>query len=87
MEEMLTYISDFGLSLVIAGLFIWDWIANKKENRSSLRSIAKSMELVEDCMGEIKISNTNISKSLNILQTSVDNTSNKLDILLDRDRK
>lgn len=87
MKEVLTYLSDFGLSLVIAGLFIWDWVANKKENRASLKSISKSMSIVEDCMSEIKASNINISKSLSILQTSVDNTSNKLDILLDRDRK
>lgn len=87
MEEVFKYIGDFGLSFVIAGLFIWDWVANKKENRESLKSISKSMELVEECMSEIKVSNANISKSLTILQTSVDNTSNKLDILLDRERK
>ena len=52
-------LSNYGVSIVIVGLFLWDWIANK-------RKITETLE-------EMKISNSNTAKSLELLQKSMEN--------------
>jgi hypothetical protein len=56
MNDILTAISNYGVSIVIIGLFIWDWITNKKTNSETLKQIAES--------------NKNIAKSLDIIQNN-----------------
>ena len=49
-----------------------------------MSTIRETNIMIKDCLEEMKVSNNNITKSLDILQTSVDNQSSKLDRLLDR---
>ena len=84
MEEFLNMISNFGLTIVIAGLFIWDWVTNKKEIKKTLEAIESSETTIANCLIEMKSSNANISKSLDILQKSLDNQTQKIDRLLER---
>lgn len=58
MEEMLNMIGTYGVSIVIVGLFLWDWVANKKK--------------IVDALEEMKVSNANTSKSLELLQKSME---------------
>ena len=58
MQEFINLISNNGVGIVIVGLFLWDWVANKKK--------------VVDALGEMKISNANTAKSLELLQNSME---------------
>lgn len=59
MENVVQMLANYGVSIVIVGLFLWDWIANK-------RKITESLE-------EMKVSNSNTAKSLELLQKSMEN--------------
>lgn len=58
MENIVQMLANYGVSIVIVGLFLWDWIANK-------RKITETLE-------EMKISNSNTAKSLELLQKSME---------------
>lgn len=59
MENIISTIANYGVSIVIVGLFLWDWIANKKK--------------ITETLDEMKVSNANTSKSLELLQKSMEN--------------
>lgn len=84
MEEIANLLMNYGVSIVIVALFIWDWITNKKETKKTLNAIQVSNENIASCLIEIKSSNINISKSLDLLQKSLDNQTDKIDKLLER---
>lgn len=73
MKEIVELIANYGVSAVIIFLFIWDWYINKKEMKETL-------EVIKD-------TSINISKSLDLLQKSMDRHDEKLDKLLDERRK
>ena len=73
MKEIVELIANYGVSAVIIFLFIWDWYINKKEMKETL-------EVIKDTY-------INISKSLDLLQKSMDRHDEKLDKLLDERRK
>lgn len=73
MREIVELIANYGVSAVIIFLFIWDWYINKKEMKETL-------EVIKD-------TSINISKSLDLLQKSMDRHDEKLDKLLDERRK
>lgn len=58
MDNIVQAIANYGVSVVIVGLFIWDWVANKKK--------------ITETLDEMKVSNANTSKSLELLQKSMD---------------
>lgn len=70
MEDITSMIINYGSSTVIIGLFLWDWAVNKK----------KTNELLE----EIKISNINMSKSLDLLK---ENYTSQNSILMEHDKR
>ena len=72
MKEIVELIANYGVSAIIVFLFIWDWYINKKEMKETL--------------GVIKDTSINISKSLDLLQKSMDRHDEKLDKLLDERR-
>ena len=84
MENVINSLTDYGTSIVIIGLFIWDWVTNKKETKKTLNAIQSSNENIASCLTEMKQSNVNISKSLDLLQKSLDNQTEKIDRLLER---
>lgn len=59
LENIVQMLANYGVSIVIVGLFLWDWIANK-------RKITETLE-------EMKVSNSNTAKSLELLQKSMEN--------------
>lgn len=73
MTEIVELIANYGVSAVIIFLFIWDWYINKKEMKETL-------EVIKD-------TSINISKSLDLLQKSMDRHDEKLDKLLDERRR
>ena len=84
MEEIANLITNYGVSIIIIALFIWDWISNKKDVKDTLAAIKESNENIASCLNEMQLSNNNISKSLDLLQKSLDNQTQKIDKLLER---
>lgn len=72
MREIVELIANYGVSAIIVFLFIWDWYINKKEMKETL-------EVIKD-------TSINISKSLDLLQKSMDRHDEKLDKLLEERR-
>lgn len=73
MKEIVELIANYGVSSIIIFLFIWDWYINKKEMKETL-------EVIKD-------TSINISKSLDLLQKSMDRQDEKLDKILDERRR
>lgn len=73
MEEIAKLIANYGVSIIIVTLFIWDWFTNKKD-------MNETIEVIKD-------TSINISKSLDLLQKSMDRHDEKLDKLLENERK
>ena len=73
MEEIAKLIANYGVSIIIVTLFIWDWFRNKKDMKETI-------EVIKD-------TSINISKSLDLLQKSMDRHDEKLDKLLESERK
>ena len=69
MEEMASLISNYGVTIIIVGLFLWDWLNNKKD--------------MKDTLEVIKDTSINISKSLDLLQKSMDRHDEKIDKLME----
>lgn len=72
MEEMASLIANYGVTIIIVGLFLWDWVNNKKD--------------MKDTLEVIKDTSINISKSLDLLQKSMDRHDEKLDKIIERDK-
>ena len=70
MEEIFNLIANYGVSIIIVGLLSWDWFSNKKEMKETLQVI--------------KETSLSISKSLDLLQKSMDRHDEKLDKLLEK---
>ncbi|MEG1705089.1 MAG: hypothetical protein RR290_00750 [Clostridia bacterium] len=66
MEDIVKMIMNYGTSFVIIGLFIFDWFKNKDKIKDTLEQNTKFLE-------EMKNTNSNTSKSLELLQKSMDN--------------
>ena len=73
MEEIAKLIANYGISIIIVTLFIWDWFTNKIDMKETI-------EVIKD-------TSINISKSLDLLQKSMDRHDEKLDKLLESERK
>lgn len=91
MEEILNLISNYGVETLIVGLFLWDWVSNKKSNseilkanNTSLKTLVETNLNIKKCLENIEKNNDNISKSLDLLQKTMDNQEKKIDKLLDR---
>ncbi len=91
MEEMLNLISTYGVSAIIVGLFLWDYVSNKKklaENQEMIKSTLKTVEetttTISNCLIEMQQTNLNTAKSLELLQKQMESTDKKIDILLER---
>ena len=58
MENIASLIANYGVSSIVVVLFVWDWVTNKKK--------------VTETLEEMKVSNANTSKSLELLQKSME---------------
>ena len=71
-------------------MFLWDYISNKKREeknqeviKNTLETVSTTVKTISECLVEMKQNNQNISKSLDILQQTVNNQSNKIDRILE----
>ena len=91
MEEIMKLIGTYGVSFVIVGIFLWDYVANKKKNVENQETIKTTLEVVKEstttisnCLIEMQQTNLNTAKSLELLQKQMESTDKKVDILLER---
>ena len=91
MEEMLNLISTYGVSAIIVGLFLWDYVSNKKklaENQEMIKSTLKTVEetttTISNFLLEMQQTNLNTAKSLELLQKQMESTDKKVDKILER---
>ena len=73
MQEIIEMISKYGVSLFIVGLFLYDWLTTRKDMQKTLEQNSK-------CLAEIQNTNRNTAKSLELLQKSMDNQSEFLQV-------
>lgn len=66
MEQFFNALNNFGVPLVIVGLFLYDWFTTRKDMQKTLEQNSK-------CLVEIQNTNRNTAKSLELLQKSMDN--------------
>ena len=58
-------VANYGVSAIVVALFVWDWVTNKKK--------------ITETLEEMKVSNANTSKSLELLQKSMENQEQTLE--------
>ena len=92
MEEIMKLMGTYGVSFVIVGIFLWDYIANKKRLAENQEIIKDTLSAVKDtdttianCLKEMQQQNLNTAKSLELLQRQMENTDKKIDILLEKE--
>lgn len=73
MQEIGKLINEYGVSLVIVILFLYDWLTTR-------RDMQKTIEQNGKCLIEIQNTNMNTAKSLELLQKSMDNQSEFLQV-------
>lgn len=66
MEEFANLIFNYGGTVVLAALFIYIFVADRKDKK-------KEKENNTQVLKELSNSNNNIAESLNLLKTSIDN--------------
>ncbi len=84
MEEIIQLVTNYGTSIIIVGIFLWDYVANKKDMKKTLDTVRDTNETISKCLIEMKQQNNNTAKSLELLQKSMDNTEEKIDKLMQR---
>ena len=89
--QIIQRISNFGVSALIVGIFLWDYVTNKKTNidnqeiiKNTLTTVEETSTTIANCLREMQQQNINTSKSLDLLQQQMENTDKKIDILLER---
>ena len=73
MEEIMEMISKFGVSLVIVGLFLYDWLTTRKQMQETLKQNSSCLEEIKKTNINNAETNKNTAKSLELLQKSMDN--------------
>lgn len=73
MQEMVEMLSKYGVSFIIVCLFLYDWLTTRKDMQKALEQNGK-------CLAEIQNTNKNTAKSLELLQKSMDNQSEFLQV-------
>lgn len=72
MEEILEMISKFGVSLVIVGLFLYDWLTTRKQMQETLKQNSTCLDEIKKTNINNAETNKNTAKSLELLQASMD---------------
>lgn len=70
-QSVTKLVVDYGLLTIISAIFIWDWVANKKQNTETLKEL-------KDSNKNIAVSSENIAKSLDIILNNQITEGNKL---------
>lgn len=72
MEDIVNLIENFGVTVAIVILFLWEWIVNKKKINETLNQNTKFLEEIKNTNANNAETNKNTSKSLELLQSSMD---------------
>lgn len=91
MEEIMKLMGTYGVSFLIVGIFLWDYVVNKKkleDNQEMIKATLKTVEnttvTISKCLIEMQQTNLNTAKSLELLQKQMDNTDHKIDKILEK---
>lgn len=84
MQEIISVVTNYGISMIIVCLFIWDWITNRKVVTDTLKEMAATNANIEKCLVNMEQHNENVSKSLDLLNKAMESQDWKLDKLLER---
>lgn len=79
MEEIINLVANYSALIVLAGLYVWDSISNKKKANELETQNNNILIQNSKCLEEMSIANTNIAKTLEILQTTINRTDAKVD--------
>lgn len=72
MEQIIELLSKYGVSLVIVGLFLYDWLTTRKEMSNALKQNSTCLEEIKNTNKNNAQTNRNTAKSLELLQSSMD---------------
>lgn len=72
MEQIIELLSKYGVSLVIVGLFLYDWLTARKEMSNALKQNSTCLEEIKNTNKNNAETNRNTAKSLELLQSSMD---------------
>ncbi len=78
MEEIAKLIANYSILIVIAMLYLWDSIQNKKRNAEIEEQNSRILEQNTRCLEEMKNTNINIYKSLEIIQSDLKDVKEKV---------
>lgn len=82
MAETIKIIADYGVTIVIVCLFIYAWWDDRHKRNEMLDTSLKLEHNNNEILSEMKITNANTSKSLELLHISMQN---QLDLLKQHD--
>ena len=90
-NEIAKLIGSYGVSIIIVVIFLWDYIANKNKNlenqeliKNTLNTVDNTSVTIANCLKEMQQQNQNTTKTKEILQSQIESTKKKIDILLER---
>ena len=78
MEEIIDTIGNFGVSVAIVILFLYDWFTTRKDMHKTLEQNSKCLDEIKNTNINNAETNRNTAKSLELLQKSMDNQSDFL---------
>ena len=80
MEAMLDMLSKYGVPLVIVGLFLYDWLTTRKQMQETLKQNSTCLDEIKNTNLNNAETNKNTAKSLELLQKSMDNQAEFLQV-------
>lgn len=81
---MIQLITNYGITVIITALFIWDWVTNRKIVSDSIKEIATANTNIERCLESLFQNSENTSKSLELIHQILETQDKKIDKLLER---
>ena len=73
MEEFMEMLNKFGVPLIIVGLFLYDWVTTRKDMQETLKQNSMCIKEIKNTNINNAETNKNTAKSLELLQKSMDN--------------
>lgn len=77
-ETITNLVANYSLLIVIAVIYIWDNITNKTKTKELEEKNNEILQQNSACLKEVAKSNTNIAKSLEILEKNTTDTNRKV---------
>ena len=84
METIVNSIMNSSVTIVIVAIFLWYYVKNKTRIVNAMDSVDQTNINISNCLEEMKKSNQNMEKSLELSQRSMDTQTQKIDKLLER---